>query len=91
MDDVSLRSNTDLPEVRLMIDLTELRIPVGQFLSLPYRWSYGEQPCPSQRILRHQSGASVLVTEVDSDETVDGHNLRCLLELALKKQPSAWL
>jgi len=61
----------------------ELRIPPRELLGLPKGWSYGQQLSENERILFHESGSGVVVTEAEADETVDAAFLREVLEAAL--------
>jgi len=61
----------------------ELRIPPGELLELPLGWAYGQQSSENERILIHDSGRGVVVTEAETDETVDAALLREVLETAL--------
>ena len=65
-------------------DLPDLRIPPGYALELPVGWSYGDLQEPGRRVLLHDTGVSLLVSEVSMEDTVDAYVLRGTLELALE-------
>ena len=64
----------------------ELQIPPGELLDLPKGWEYGQHLGAHERLLLHESGNGVIVTEIHTDETIDAVFLREVLQSALSSE-----